>query len=242
MVPSKNVDYAYMGHRERTMSLRQLFIHKFGYVRFQDPIDPRPPRRPIRPNRRPRPVVENIERNKLLGLGTWVAFFRGGFVGANSGGNPPSRERCQRAGHAQHNAPKLLNHAVPCLKPPSSLQIWSGPFGFLLCVVVWRRDPVSFWVRALLEIAYVIILIVCGHSLIQTTGQQQTTLTIVTEVWMCDDNKHLKELDIQSGTTVVYGGFVVQLKALKDNEQNNSLQELISQNSKGALFVDPREV
>nr|GMD28151.1 probable N-acetyltransferase HLS1 [Ipomoea batatas] len=205
--------------------------------------------------------IDKIVRNKLS-LGTWVAFFRGDSSGEFGGTSiaelPKSWAMLSVWNCAQlfkltlgrqtlscslyGTMAKLLNHAVPCLKPPSSLPDLVGPFGFYFVYGLHREGPLSGkLVRALWKFVCNNNLLVCGtHDSDHHDNNNNNVKLIVTEVGCCDDNKHLR-LDIPHWRLLSCPEDLWCIKALKNDEQKQSLQELIA-NSKGALFVDPREV
>ncbi|XP_031123602.1 probable N-acetyltransferase HLS1-like isoform X2 [Ipomoea triloba] len=203
--------------------------------------------------------IDKIVRNKLS-LGTWVAFFRGDSSGEFGGTTiaelPKSWAMLSVWNCAQlfkltlgrqtlscslyGTIAKLLNDAVPCLRPPSSLPDLVGPFGFYFVYGLHREGPLSGkLVRALWKFVCNNNLLVCGTHDSDHDNNNNVKL-IVTEVGCCDDNKHLR-LDIPHWRLLSCPEDLWCIKALKNNEQKQSLQELIA-NSKGALFVDPREV
>lgn len=196
--------------------------------------------------------IDKILRNKLS-LGTWVAYFRGdssGEFGRDDGTELPeswamlsvwncaqlfklSVGRQTLSCSLYGTMAKLLNSAVPCLKPPPALPDFVGPFGFYFVYGLHREGPLSGkLVRALWKF-------VCNLCDDDDSNNSNIKL-VVTEVGCCDHNNKQLRLDIPHWRLLSCAEDLWCIKALK-NEQKQSLHELTT-NSKGALFVDPREV
>ncbi|XP_019188279.1 PREDICTED: probable N-acetyltransferase HLS1 isoform X2 [Ipomoea nil] len=275
---SNHVDYAYMATEKDNEASVELFVHKFGYVRFKTPsilVHPAGGRRPPSSSAGVGiskvsvecaeflyrsfmagssdffPVdIDKILRNKL-NLGTWVAFFRGDSSGEFSGTTELPRNwamvsvwNCAKLfkltlGRQTLSCSwyatmaKLLNNAVPCLKPPPAFPDLVGPFGFYFVYGLHREGPFSGkLVRALWKF-------VCNNNNLFPADDDDNVKLIVTEVGCCDDdNKQLRH-DIPHWRLLSCPEDLWCIKPLKIN--NEQKQELIA-NSKGALFVDPREV